>query len=332
MLVARKKLRFRLREKMPEEKGAFFSEHVLTSLAGATDEELRLLILLAKESIDKDYLSESELFSAAEKSGIDKETFVEALAFFRGAGLVETEDKAEKKEPVAAVGGEEPILPVPKKRPHPASYTSVQLADAAQSREFNALVDYSSKALSRTFNSRDLSTLYSFVDSLCMPYDVIMLAIEHCVSEGKKSLGYVEKLLISFADSEIDTYEKAEDYIKRRVAYKGFEGGIRRLLGLGQRSLTAKEKAMISSWQTEFKSSDELITLAYERTVEKTGRASMSYMNKILKNWFEAGFVTVADVESGDKKPEVSAESSNLDEFFRIAVSRSGNMNKEQNS
>ena len=322
-------MRFRLRQK-PGEKGIFLPESVLKSLTNATEAELKLLIILAKEGRDKDYLSESDILPACENAGIDKESFVEALAFFRGAGLVENEEK-EAPTPVKA----ESVKPAPVETPRraverPKSYTSLELAGAAESREFLELVDFTAVTLKKTLNRSDITTLYSFVDSLRLPYDVIMLGIEHCVTEGKMSLRYVEKLLCDFADREINTYELAEEYIQTRALYKSFEGKIRTKLGLGQRSLTAKEKAMLSAWQTEWQTSDELLDLAYEKTVEKTGRASMSYMNKILENWHNAGFKTRAEVETGDVKPSLGESSFDPDEFFSIAVAHSKNKQKEQ--
>ena len=335
IITARRKLRFRLRQK-PGEKGIFLPESVLKSLTNATEAELKLLIILAKEGRDKDYLSESDILPACENAGIDKDAFVEALAFFRGAGLVENEKKesvtfpAQKEESIVLKETSQALHESKRSVERPKSYTSLELAGAAESREFLELVDFTSASLKKPLNRSDITTLYSFVESLLLPYDVIMLGIEHCVTEGKTSLRYVEKLLCDFADREINTYELAEDYIRTRALYKSFEGKIRTKLGLGQRSLTPKEKAMISCWQTEWKVSDELIDFAYEKTVEKTGKASMSYMNKILENWHTAGFKTRAEVEMGDVKPSLGESSFDVDEFFSIAVAHSNNKQKEQ--
>lgn len=319
--MARRKLRFRLRQKEGE-KGIFLPESVLKSLTNATESELKLLILLAKEGRDKDYLSENDLLPACEKAGIDKVTFTEAMAFFRGAGLVEEEpSEAQTKSP-------EKQSP-PTAKPHSPVYTSIELADAAAKKKFSELVEFARQRLNKSFNRTDIATLYSFVDSLLLPYDVIMLGIEHCVTEGKSNLRYVEKLLIDFADNEVNTYERAEQYILSRAEYKSFEGKIRKLLGIGQRALTGKEKNFISCWQTEWKCSDELIDLAYTKTVDKTGNANMGYMNKILENWHNAGFTTCEQVEAGDIKP-VSDSDFNPDSLFTKAVSRTRNRIKEQ--
>ena len=323
--MARRKLRFRLRQKEGE-KGIFLPESVLKSLTNATESELKFLIILAREGRDKDYLSESELLPACEKAGIDRETFTEVMGFFRGAGLVENEDESSK--PI--VEKVTPATPEPTPKPHKPSYTSEELASAADDRKFAELLDFAQKSLGKTFNRNDIATVYSFVESLLLPHDVIMLAIEHCVTEGKPNLRYIEKLLIDFADREVNTYERAEEYILARASYKSFEGKIRKMLGLGQRTLTSREKSIITAWQTEWSCSDELIEFAYEKTVEKTGKASMSYMNKILENWHNAGFKTRAEVETGDVKPTSSTSEFDPDEFFSIAIAHAKNKKKEQ--
>ena len=213
---------------------------------------------------------------------------------------------------------------------HKPSYTSKELADAASDGKFTELLDFAQKSLGKAFNRNDIATVYSFVESLLLPYDVIMLGIEHCVTEGKSNLRYIEKLLIDFADHDVNTYERAEEYILARANYKSFEGKIRKTLGIGQRSLTSREKAIISTWQTEWCCTDELLEFAYEKTVEKTGKASMSYMNKILENWHTAGFKTRAEVEAGDVKPVSDTSSFDPDDFFKVAVAHSKNNNKEQ--
>lgn len=326
--MARRKLRFRLRQKEGE-KGIFLPESVLKSLTNATESELKLLIILAKEGRDKDYLSESDLLPACEKAGLDRETFTEALAFFRGAGLVENETETVVEKLVPPKTEEEEASVVIK--PHKSSYTSEELARAAGDRKFAELLDFTQKSLGKSFNRNDIATVYSFVEALLLPHDVIMLAVEHCVTEGKGNLRYIEKLLIDFADNEVNTYERAEEYILARANYKSFESKIRKMLGLGQRSLTAREKSIISNWQTEWCCSDELIEFAYEKTVEKTGKASMSYMNKILENWHVAGFKTRGDVETGDVKPASDSSSFDPDDFFKVAVAHSKNKEKEQN-
>ena len=50
------------------------------------------------------------------------------------------------------------------------------------------------------------------------------------------------------------------------------------------------------------KVTDELLRLAYDRTVLRCGKLEWRYMDKILESWHKQGFETVRQVETGDKK------------------------------
>lgn len=306
---------------------------LISRLSEAGECELKIFLVLASLETEE-YLTEEDILEELEKAGVSTCDYSEGMAFLRGAGLIEKstakakersvksekhEEKEEKKEDKKEEKEEKRGEHRPSSKP---SYTSKQLADALKDNDFRQMVEWASARMGKSFNPSDVSTLYSFRDYLCLPCDVIMLAIEHCASEDKTSLRYVEKLLIDFADREINTYQKAEDYIIRRKNYLSFEGKMRTMMGLGQRSLTSKEKSMLTQWQ-EWEMSEELIRLAYEKTVEKTGHVSMSYMHKILDSWHTAGFKTTADVERGDKKPTEGGSTYDLDDFFKAAVESS---------
>ena len=127
---------------------------------------------------------------------------------------------------------------------------------------------------------------------------------------------------MDFADKDINTYDKAEEYILNRKKYLGFEGKIRDLFGIGSRSLTTTEKTFVSSWQNMNYPWD-MIKLAFEKTVNGTkSKPTMDYMNKILENWKSAGFASVSDVQKGDKKPAVITDGFDPDEFFRAALEK----------
>ena len=291
---------------------------LVSKLSDMGENELKIFLTLAMLEKSEGAVDEDKLLSALDEYGIEKSEISEVFAFLRGAGLIEK--ASVKSEEVQQEPKEEP-----KKEHRPTSrvtYTSKQLAQAVSNSDFKELVEYASRRLGKTFNTSELATLYSFKDYLALPCDVIMLGIEHCVNEGKGSLRYIEKLLIDFADKEINTYQKVEAYIKKREDYLSFEGKIRKMMGLGTRTLTSKEITFIGQWQV-WEISFELIKLAYDKTVEKTGKVSMSYMHKIIESWHTSGFKTVSEVEKGDKKPSCESATFDPEEFFRAAVEKS---------
>ena len=81
---------------------------------------------------------------------------------------------------------------------------------------------------------------------------------------------------------------------------------------------------------------EEIIKLAYDRTVDNTGKAAFPYLNRILNRWQEKGVRTpeeaVAEMESGSKaqrgKPgqQTAAPESSFDlsEIRRLMEENSG--------
>lgn len=306
---------YRIKKKLMEDTFVV-PRKLIKRLSEAGQHELKIFLVLAALEDTEDYYTEETLFAEVSEYVTEAE-FSEGLAFLRGAGLLEqsngTRRKSEKKEKEA------PQI----RTTHRSAYTSEFLAKEAGKSEFGELVNYATMRLGKSFSTAELSTLYSFKDQLLLPCDVIMLGIEHCASEGKASLRYIEKFLLDFADRGITDYDSAEEYIRSRKSYLSFEGKIRALAGIDKRTLTPREKAFISSWQ-EMNFPFDMIKLAYDKTVDNTKEFSMRYMNKILENWKNAGFKTAHDVETGDRKPDAadSGDSFNLDDFFKAAVER----------
>lgn len=284
---------------------------LLKRLGEAGEAELKIALLLSSLSPLDDGEFQTQMALSLKELDISESDYKSGIAFLRGAGMLEKAGTPKKEKSLSKAEKKTSLSE--------RTYTSKELADAYQG-EFRELVDYTTGRLGGKLNHSDISTLYSFYEYLCMPFDVIMLSIEHCASEGKSSLRYVEKLLMHFADNEINTYQKAEAYFLERREYLSFENRVRSIMGISSRALTAKEKTLFSQWKN-LAIPDELITLAYERMVDKIGKVSVSYMNTILESWHSSGFKSVAEVERGDSgKKDVEASGFDPDAFFRAAV------------
>jgi DNA replication protein DnaD len=67
---------------------------------------------------------------------------------------------------------------------------------------------------------------------------------------------------------------------------------------------------------------EELIEMAYDRTVTNTGGLKWGYMNSILKSWHEKGLFTPADVREKDgrkakQQPKQPGKPKDLDRLIR---------------
>ncbi|MBO4941569.1 MAG: DnaD domain protein [Clostridia bacterium] len=221
----------------------------------------------------------------------------------------------EKGDGYAFCGDEEPYKRETKelktqlrKRP---SYTAAEI-DAAAS--VNKNVDYllrqAEEILGKLLSPSDFELIYSFVDWLGLPVEVVIMLLRFAKSQGKLGKRYLETVAIDWAEKGIDTYESAEEYIKEIEKRLSNEGKIRSILGIYDRALSQTEKKYINLWTAEKEISVELIRGAYDRTVAATGKLAWAYMNKILVSWQEEGIETLKQLEEHEKthKPQSVSE------------------------
>lgn len=260
-----------------------------------------------------------------------------ALAFWRGAGIIELGDSKEvaSEEPAAEVAAasqkpEEKTVEAAKKLRRAdelPQYTSDQLSDILEQRKETAtLIDECQHIMGKVFNVKEINVLMGLVDYLELDCEYIMMLLTYCVSLGKKTLHYAEKLAFALYDAGITTGEQLSAELRRRELASDAEGKIRTLFGVGERAFTTKEKKFISSWINDMNYSIEIIEKAYEVTADATGKGSFPYANTVLERWNAAGLRTLEEIEasykkSGSESPAVG--SFDTDSFFEAAVRRS---------
>lgn len=109
---------------------------------------------------------------------------------------------------------------------------------------------------------------------------------EWCVSKYKRL--QAEKAALE----KITPQEYPADYIRMVMRVTGVE-----------RALTRPELACVDRWKAD-KISEDLLTLAYEKTVAKINKPHFVYMDKMLAGWQEKGLSTSGDVDEYFKNPD----------------------------
>ena len=171
---------------------------------------------------------------------------------------------------------------------------------AATNKSISGLFYQAETVLNKILSQSDMEMLYSFVDWLGLPVEVITMLLSYASKKGKTGRRYLETVAIDWAERGIDTFEAAEAYVMELEAIDNTERKIRNILGIYDRALTATEKKYISAWAADDSISMDLIPLAYDKTVMNTGKLSFAYMNKILLTWAEEGFKNPDDIKEWD--------------------------------
>lgn len=193
---------------------------------------------------------------------------------------------------------------------------------------FRALYGEVQRRLGKTLNTEELKILLGFVRYLGLSADVICVLISYCQERARRkgstrnpSLRTVEKEAYSWAEQGIDTLEEAAAFIQRQNLYHSRLSQLTRLLQIRGRNLTAAEERYAKAWM-DMGFSDEVFTMAYERTCLNTGGLSWAYMNKILLRWHEAGMHTAEEIRNRDRKDVPKGASGELGEAELEAIRR----------
>ena len=288
--------------KNPAEELIILPKEVLSHIKNASADELKTLIYYFAER-------DADASDAAREIGLTKAQVESAYAFWRGTGIfVESEGK---KKHIAA---DTSVY---------RNYDAATLSDAIEhNADFSLVCKIASDKLEKMLTKNDISSLFYLFDFVRIPAPIICGVIEFCCENGKKSLQYIFKKATALYENGIDTYEKFDQYLANLAAINSNIGKLRKLCGMGDRALTTKEQKLFDCWFGEWGLPFETIELAYEKTVDSTGKLSTTYMNGILRHWHEEGYVTVADVQNGDKGPNTGNTSFEGDEFIEAALSR----------
>ena len=302
--------------KTSEDKMICLPQELTKHLAGAGENDLKVILCIYAEFSESGF-TDSDIAEIARKLSIDMGEAESAVAFWRGAGII-------KRGKIAASKSEAEKIKVPSSDASKPIYPAAQVAEAIESVPgMKNLVEFCQRRMGVLFNPSQLSTLYSFYDTLGFDTEVIMLAVEYCCGIEKKSLNYVHKVLISLSESGINGYEDTEIYFKNRLEYRTNEGKIRKLCGFTSRELTPSEKKIIGVWFNEWHTDFSLIEKAYEITVDRTSKPSLKYMNAILADWNNRGITSADAVEGGKPAGGIIEKSHDADDFFKAAVAKS---------
>ena len=316
------------------------------AFADASAEDLRVLTALILCDCD---ISRREL---EEKSVCDSETVTGALQYWRGAGILTKGRKAQKSADDAkanAQDDQEPNGEQKKKKPvaSPDKFgetPSHELARQIDKDKLQALIEACQQTVGKTLSTSDVNIIVGMSRELSLDGDYIITLISYCYENERRSLKYVEKMAFVLTGQGIVTEEDLVQYIDERKRFATLEWQLKKKFGMGNRDFTKKQATLVHKWEKDFDFSLDVITLAYDITVDNINKADFSYMDAILTKWHNAGCRTEADVnnliareaaehksaqdtskqkETKSPKSTVGSSSFDTDDFFNRALERS---------
>lgn len=176
------------------------------------------------------------------------------------------------------------------------------------------LLDEIQKVLNKPLSPGDTATIVMLYDSFGLPCEVIFLLLNYLKTIGSANMRAIERYGIQWADKGIKTVDDAEREIARMTKSREAWGRVSALLGI--RNVGNPTKAQMENadrWLNTWQFSDEMITEAYERCVNTKGAYNISYINAILKRWYEKGIKSLDTLQKEEsakqRKPKSKAKS-----------------------
>lgn len=192
-----------------------------------------------------------------------------------------------------------------------------------------SLLTEAQSILGRTFGLDMQTTLLMLFDTYGLQKEVILTLIQHLADSGRGSTANILRIGKIWAEREINTIDAANEYIRNDSAVNHLFTEFRMATGISNPKPTQKQSEYLSAWM-QMGCSTELLVKAYEETVERTGKLSFAYMDKILKNWHSNGLKTSEDVAQkvqehvqAKKTAEAQSRSFDLDDALQKALSAS---------
>ena len=178
-----------------------------------------------------------------------------------------------------------------------SAYTPKQITDLSAQDDFSMLLYAAGTYLGGTLSSSDASSIAYFYDTLQFSPELIEYLVEYCVSNGHKSMRYIEKVALAWAEKGISSVKeaKASTSNHNEATYS-----VLGAFGITNRAAGKFEQDYIKKWTDVYCFDSEIIVEACNRTLKATHQPSFEYADTILKRWKEADVKSLSDIKRID--------------------------------
>ena len=279
----------------------------------ASGAQLKVLLYLLRHSSQD--ISDEMIAKAA---GISADEVANAVEFWIERGLlVKAEGEltpAQSTAAQSAVTPAEPAEPAPKPAKRSTAVSRAVRPDSvfvtrliSEDVNLAGLMEEAQSVLKKPLSPGDAATLVMLYDTFGLPCEVIAMLINYLADTGSANMRAVERIGIRWSDEGIDTVENAERELERMTSSREAWGRVSSLLGLRNAGHpTQAQLANADRWLNEWGFNDEMINEAYERCVDTKGEYNMSYINAILKKWYEKRIFSLDTLRETEARPSAA--------------------------
>lgn len=203
----------------------------------------------------------------------------------------------------------------------PASISNGDIGRSIKSSpQMKMLFDEAEKMYGRTLHANERETIAQLTEHYGLPCDVSLMLLGYCHKVGKLKPAYISNVAENWANEEIMTVPLADEKIRALEKQSSVEQRICNAMGLSSRP-SAGMRDFIKLWAIDCGFSEEMIILAYDKTLDGAGKWSAAYAGKILEGWKAAGITTPDAAEKADEEFRRSKGTQSASARQKVAVS-----------
>lgn len=200
-----------------------------------------------------------------------------------------TAEKSEEKKPTV-------------QKAKPVVISNGEIAELIKSSpETQILFNETEKMFGRPLHQNERQTIAQLSAHYGLPSDVSLMLLGYCFKQDKATPAYISKVAENWANEDIMTVQLADEKIRGLEKQTSIEKHICEALGIVS-NLSASNRAYIKTWALDWGFGDDMIMLAYNKTLDGTGKWSFAYANKILETWKDKGITTPQEAEKADEE------------------------------
>lgn len=170
-----------------------------------------------------------------------------------------------------------------------AIYTSGDIAKRVQTdNAVKFLFTEAEQLYGRPLRATEGRMVLQVTDFYGLPAEVAVMLLKYCFRIGKTTPGYITRVAEDWSENNIRTVDEADIQLMKLEKLMSVEEKLRDAMEL-KTSFSPNQISFIKIWTEDWGFSEDMILLAHNLTMDKTGSMNFSYTNGILENWKNDG-------------------------------------------
>jgi DnaD/phage-associated family protein len=163
----------------------------------------------------------------------------------------------------------------------------------------NFLFKECERIFGRPLKHNEQNTLMVITEETGIPAECTLMLVEYCASCGKATPAYMKTIAVDWLERGIMSIGAVEAEIRILREINSLESKLKRLFEMSS-AFSKVQKDLIRRWSS-LGYSEEMLSEAYQITLNQTGKMAFPYMDKIIEKWNTEGIRSKEQLEKAQQ-------------------------------